>query len=90
MNDNVEQKIISILSQHALIDETEISLESTPADLSLDSLNIVEIIFSIEEMFDIKIPFNANEPTKSAFMIDNVATMIKGVKDLIAEKSISS
>ena len=87
MHDDIEKKIISILSQQALIDETEISLESTPADLSLDSLSIVEIIFSIEEMFDITIPFNANEPSKSVFIIDNVSTIVDGVKELIAEKS---
>ena len=87
MQDNIEKKIISILAQQALIDETEISLQSTPADLDLDSLSIVEIIFSIEETFDITIPFNANEPTKSSFIIDNVSTIVKGVKELIAEKS---
>ncbi len=87
MKDDIEKKIISILAQQALIDETKISLESTPDDLSLDSLSIVEIIFSIEEMFDITIPFNANEPTKSAFVIDNVSTIVEGVKGLIAEKS---
>lgn len=88
MPDDIEKKIISILAQQALVNETEISLESTPADLSLDSLSIVEIIFSIEEMFDITIPFNANEPTKSTFVIENVSTIVEGVKQLIAEKSL--
>ena len=88
MPDDIEKKIISILAQQALVNETEISLESTPADLSLDSLSIVEIIFSIEEMFDITIPFNANEPTKSTFVIENVSTIVEGVKELIAEKSL--
>ncbi len=89
MNDNIEKKIISILAKQALIDETEISLESTPADLSLDSLSIVEIIFSIEEEFDIIIPFNANEPNQSPFIIETVSTIIEGVKELITEKSLS-
>mgnify|MGYP001311547960 FL=1 len=89
MGDNIEKKIISILAQQALIDETEISLDSTPADLSLDSLSIVEIIFSIEEEFDIIIPFNANEPNQSPFIIETVSTIIEGVKELIAEKSLS-
>ena len=88
MTNDIEKKIISILAQQALVNETEISLESTPADLSLDSLSIVEIIFSIEEMFDITIPFNANEPTKSTFVIENVSTIVEGVKELIAEKSL--
>ncbi len=90
MNDEIEKKIISILAQQALIDQTEISLDSTPADLSLDSLSIVEIIFSIEETFDITIPFNANEPTKSEFIVDNVSTIVSGVKQLISEKSHNS
>ena len=87
MQDDIEKKIISILAQQALVDEKQISLESTPSDLSLDSLSIVEIIFSIEEMFDITIPFNANEPSNSVFTVDNVSTIVRGVKELIAEKS---
>ena len=87
MSDNVEKRIISILAQQALIDETEVSLDSTPADLSLDSLSIVEIIFSIEEEFDIIIPFNANEPDQSPFIIETVSTIVAGVKELIAKKS---
>ena len=88
MNNNIEERIISILAQHALIDRTEILLDSTPSDLGLDSVSIVEIIFSIEEMFDITIPFNANEPHKSTFIIDNVSTIVEGVKTLIAQKSL--
>ena len=89
MSDNVEKRIISILAQQALIDETEVSLDSTPADLSLDSLSIVEIIFSIGEEFDIIIPFNANEPDQSPFIIETVSTIVAGVKELIAKKSLS-
>ena len=87
MKDDIEKKIISILAQQALIDENEISLNSTPADLNLDSLSIVEIIFSIEEMFNITIPFNANEPAKSEFIIKDVSTIVKGVRELLTEKS---
>ena len=87
MNDDIEKKIICILAQQALIDENEVSLSSTPEELGLDSLSFVEIIFSIEEMFDITIPFNANDPTKSEFIVEDVSSIIKGVKNLIAEKT---
>jgi len=30
-------------------------------DLNLDSLGLVELIFEIEERFDVDLPFNANE-----------------------------
>ena len=88
MNDDIEKKIICILAQQALIDENEVSLSSTPEELGLDSLSFVEIIFSIEEMFDITIPFNANDPTKSEFIVEDVSSIIKGVKNLIAKKTV--
>jgi acyl carrier protein len=34
--------------------------------LTLDSLDVVEIIFQIEERFDISIPYNANEAADAA------------------------
>ena len=87
MLDDIETRIVGILAQQALIPESDITLNSNLNDLGLDSLSVVEIIFSLEEMFDITIPFNANEPTKSEFIIDSVATIVSGVKSLIANKT---
>ena len=87
MLDDIETRIVSILAQQALIPESDITLNSNLNDLGLDSLSVVEIIFSLEEMFDITIPFNANEPTKSEFIIDSVATIVSGVKSLIVDKT---
>lgn len=36
-------------------------------------------------MRDITVPFNANEPTKSDFDLDNVSTIITSIKSLITE-----
>ena len=86
MIDDIEKGIVKILAQQALIPETDIKLESNLNDLGLDSLSVVEIIFSLEETFDITIPFNANETSKSEFIIDSVSTIVSGVKTLIADK----
>ena len=87
MLDDIETRIVRIIAQQALIPESNITLNSNLNDLGLDSLSVVEIIFSLEEMFDITIPFNANEPTKSEFIIDSVATIVSGVKSLIVDKT---
>ena len=87
MLDDIEKRIIKILVQQTLIPETDITLESNLNDLGLDSLSVVEIIFSLEETFDITIPFNANEPAKSEFIIDSVSTIVSGVKTLVADKA---
>ena len=86
MIDDIEKTIVRILAQQALISEIDITLESNLTDLGLDSLSVVEIIFSLEETFDINIPFNANEPSQSEFIIDSVSTIVSGVKTLIADK----
>ena len=87
MLDEIEKTIVRILAQQALIPEIDITLESNLTDLGLDSLSVVEIIFSLEETFDITIPFNANEPSQSEFIIDSVSTIVSGVKTLIANRA---
>ena len=86
MTDEVAERIISIIAEQAVLERDEVKLDSTPEDLGLDSLGLVETVFAIEEAFDISIPFNANEPGESEFDISNVAAIIAAVKGLIAEK----
>jgi acyl carrier protein len=56
-------------------------------DLGLDSLGLVEAIFSIEETFSVNVPFNANDPTASDFDISSVGAIIKAIDKLVMEKS---
>lgn len=84
---NVAETVKEIIAEQAVLDTSDVTEESTLADLGIDSLGVVESIFAIEEAFDITIPFNANEPEKSDFDISNVASIIAGIERLIAEKS---
>ena len=86
MTDDVTQKIIEIIAEQAVLEPNEVKLTSTPEDLGVDSLGLVETVFAIEEAFDISIPFNANDPGDSEFDISSVATIVKAVKGLIAEQ----
>ena len=53
----------------------------------MDSLGLVEAIFSIEEAFSVNVPFNANDPTASDFDISSVGAIIKAIDKLVMEKS---
>ena len=86
MTDDVKQRVAQIIADQALLDPEAIKPETTFDDLGLDSLALVEVVFGIEEAFDISVPFNANEPNSSEFDISNVAQIVAGVKLLIAEK----
>ena len=87
MSENVKNKIIKILSEQTLLDPSEIKENLSLEDLGIDSLALVEIVFSIEETFNISIPFNANDPTNSTFDISNVNSIIHAVEDLIKSPS---
>ncbi|MBY8974178.1 acyl carrier protein [Rhodobacteraceae bacterium NNCM2] len=86
MSDEVTSKIIDIIAEQAMMEPGEISPESSLEELGLDSLALVEVVFGIEESFDVSVPFNANDPSESDFDITNVQSIVDGVKKLIADK----
>lgn len=87
MSKSVQDRVIAIVAEQAMLDPDEITLGSTPADLGIDSLGLVESIFAIEEAFDISIPFNANEPAQSDFDISSMGAIIAAVEKLVAGKA---
>ncbi|MEH6836600.1 MULTISPECIES: acyl carrier protein [Falsihalocynthiibacter] len=82
---NVQEKIFEIVAEQAVLDVSDVTLESTLEDLGIDSLGLVESIFAIEEAFDIQVPFNANDPSESDFDISTVASIVKAVRGLVNE-----
>ncbi|EIE50543.1 phosphopantetheine-binding protein [Salipiger aestuarii] len=84
---SVKDRVIAIIAEQAVLEPSDVTLDSTLEDLGIDSLGLVECIFAIEEAFDISVPFNANEPDQSDFDISNVGSIIAGVQTLIAEQA---
>lgn len=84
--DAVSERIVAIIAEQAMVDAADVSTETTPEELGLDSLALVEVVFGIEEAFDISVPYNANDPADSQFDLSNVGAIIAAVKQLIAEK----
>ena len=82
---SIKDKVIEIIAEQAVLEPSDVTLDSTLEDLGIDSLGLVESIFSIEEEFDISIPFNANEPSESDFDISSVAAIIAWIERLVAE-----
>lgn len=85
MADNVADKVIAIIAEQAMLEPREISLDSTLESLGVDSLGLVETVFAIEEIFDVHVPFNANDPESKAFDISSVESIVKAIEILIAD-----
>lgn len=59
----VFEKVASILSDYNGTDVSEISPDTTFAELSLDSLDVVELVMSFEDEFGVTIEMNENLKT---------------------------
>ncbi|HUF55472.1 MAG TPA: phosphopantetheine-binding protein [Thermohalobaculum sp.] len=87
MSDEVIERVRRIVAEQAMVEPEEIKPETTPEELGLDSLGLVEVVFGIEEAFDVAIPYNANDPSQSDFDISNFGAMAEGVRRLVAERA---
>ena len=86
MSISVQDKVLSIIAEQAMLDISDISLNMSVEDLGLDSLGLVEAIFSIEEFFSINVPFNANDPSASEFDIRSVGAIITAIEKLVLKE----
>ncbi len=74
---DIKERVIKVISEGLSMDEKEITLEKSFADLEADSLDVVELIMAFEEEFDIEIPDETAEGLKD----------IKAVVDYITEQA---
>lgn len=86
MSGKVKDQVIQIIAEQAVLEPSDIAMDQSLADLGVDSMGLVEAIFSIEESFDITVPFNANEPEKSEFDISSISAIVSAVEKLVAEQ----
>jgi acyl carrier protein len=60
-NEDIVAHIAASIREVRRDDSLLIERDTNIAELGVDSLDFVEILFSLEEKFNIDIPFNANE-----------------------------
>ncbi|MGI9391750.1 MAG: acyl carrier protein [Boseongicola sp.] len=87
MTETISSRVIRIIAEQAVLEPDDVTMGRSLNELGVDSMGLVEAIFSIEEEFDIQVPFNANEPDKSEFDISSVAAIVAAVEKLVAEQS---
>lgn len=84
---DIKDRVIAILAEQAVLEPSDVKMEHSLADLGIDSLGLVESIFSIEEAFDISVPFNVNGPSDGDFDISSVASIVAAVEKLVKDQA---
>ena len=76
-------QVLELVGELAGIDPKKISLLCKFEDLNLDSVAIVELIFSLEEKFNISIPFEGLDESELKKNFHNVSSLINHLRDLL-------
>ena len=82
---DVATDVMSVIKKKIRVDRSEITLDDRLADLGLESLDALELVFDLEEKFDIEIPVNANDPQIGGF--EKVSDVVAAVQKIIDKKA---
>jgi acyl carrier protein len=81
MSDELINRVRKVIATSKRIPEDRVTIDSAFEELGIDSMDAVEILFALENEFDINIP---DEEVKT---VRNVRQMAEGVERLLAAKS---
>ncbi len=80
---DVTKDVVDIIAKKKRAEKPTVEMTDRLEDLGLESIDAVEMIFDIEEKFDIQIPVNANNPRTE---FDTVEQVVKAVQQLVDEQ----
>ena len=81
--DNIEETVLELVGDQVGIDPQEIFPSSKLEDLNLDSVAIVELVFLLEEKFEISIPFEGLDESELKRNFNTVSSIVHHLKDLL-------
>jgi len=80
MPDQLSARVIEVIAKTQHLPVESIAIDQTFADLKIDSLDGMNILFAVESEFDISIPDG------HAAEIKSVREMVEGIQKLVAAK----
>ena len=81
MSEELTQRVLKVIATSKRIPLEQVTIESEFQQLNIDSMDAVEILFALENEFDINIPDDDVREVR------NVQQMVEGVAKLVAAKA---
>ena len=81
MSQELTQRVLRVIATSKRIPLEQVTIESEFQQLNIDSMDAVEILFALENEFDINIPDDEVREVR------NVRQMVEGVARLVAAKA---
>jgi acyl carrier protein len=89
MTDSISSDILDIMAKHTQLDRSKVTPDTRLDSVGVDSLLMVEIIFDLEEKFDISIP-DPEIVGEQSSQFKTAVDVINVVKELIEEQRKTS
>jgi acyl carrier protein len=81
MSEELTERVLKVIAQSKRIPREQVTIDSEFQQLNIDSMDAVEILFALENEFDISIPDD------DVRQVRNVRQMVEGVEKLVAAKA---
>jgi acyl carrier protein len=85
MSDSIDNEIFGILAKHTQLENDKITPDTRLDSIGVDSLLMVEIIFDLEEHFDISIP-DPDTVGEQSQQFKTAADVVRNVKEVIQQQ----
>jgi acyl carrier protein len=82
---DVAAEVIGIIKKKARVEKADITADDKLRDLGFESLDALELVFEIEEKFNVEIPVNANDNIMGGF--ETVGDVVREVEKIVAKKA---
>jgi acyl carrier protein len=89
MTHSLPDEVMDIIATKGMVARDTLTPEKKLSDLNISSLDVVEIVFALEDKFDIQIPFNANASAGADQKVEfgSVGEVIAAVEKLVRQKA---
>ena len=75
--DEVAAATVAIIGNRLPAEKRNLSMSDRLEDLGIDSFSAVEMIFDLEEKFDVAIPYNSNDSKPELLTVGDIVAAIK-------------
>ena len=83
-DEELTRRVLRIIAETQRKDPAQVTIDSSFEELGIDSMDGVNIVFALENEFDINVP---DEEVKT---IRNVRDMVEGVRTLVKQRDLKT
>lgn len=84
---DVLDEIRHIISKHSSLGVEALTPETRLDEIDVQSIDLVEIMFEVEERFNIEVPYNTNAESRLEFT--TIGQIAEGVSSILAKSAAS-